>query len=84
MAKKKSPKNDKAILNTYELIFPKEEGNLNLKKDFNKLCELDLNNVGTLKEHIDLLRALTHGDFSNAFFYGSKNEKINIRLEMTK
>tara|TARA_R110002153_G_scaffold147402_1_gene298629 strand:- start:2430 stop:3107 length:678 start_codon:yes stop_codon:yes gene_type:complete len=72
------------ILNTYELIFPKEEGNLNLKKDFNKLCELDLNNVGTLKEHIDLLRALTHGDFSNAFFYGSKNEKINIRLEMTK
>ena len=72
------------ILNTYELIFPKEEGNLNLKKDFNKLCELDLNNVGTLKEHIDLLRALTHGDFNNAFFYDSKNEKINIRLEITK
>jgi dTDP-4-amino-4,6-dideoxyglucose formyltransferase len=71
------------ILNTYELTFPKEEGNLNLKKDFNKLCELDLNNVGTLKEHIDLLRALTHGDFYNAFFI-EDGHKVYIKLDILK
>tara|TARA_B110000208_G_scaffold186698_1_gene243607 strand:+ start:1557 stop:2291 length:735 start_codon:yes stop_codon:yes gene_type:complete len=47
---------------------PVGNGNVNLKADFNELCALDLNAVGTLKDHIDLLRALTHGDYNNAYF----------------
>ena len=48
---------------------PEEEGNLYLKKDFNNLLELDLNEQITVGDMIDRLRALTHGKFNNAFFY---------------
>lgn len=44
------------------------DGNYNGINDFRKLCELDLDKIGTLKEHIDLLRALTHGEYKNAYF----------------
>jgi len=71
------------ILNTYKPSQPQIEGNLNLKKDFNKLCELDLNHQGTLKEHIDLLRALTHGDLDNAYFYNN-NKKIFVKIKLSK
>ncbi|BCV57503.1 hypothetical protein TUM17384_14480 [Shewanella algae] len=44
------------------------EGNYNGIEDFKKLCELKLESISTLGEHIDLLRALTHGEFKNAYF----------------
>jgi methionyl-tRNA formyltransferase len=43
-------------------------GNLNTSADFKKLCELDMNKKMKLAEAIDLLRALTHPPYSNAFF----------------
>ncbi len=61
-----------------------EEGNLNLKKDFNDLCELDLDEVDTFKNHINKLRALTHGAYSNAHFFDEKGNKVYLKLELIK
>ena len=59
-----------------------EEGNYNGIKDFKMLAELDLGSQGTLKEHIDLLRALTHGSFNNAYFKDSVGKKIYVRIQL--
>lgn len=76
--------NLEAILNnTYTAWQPSEEGNVNLKKDFNALCELDLNKTQTIGQTIDLLRALSHGEYKNAWFWDEKKEnKIYIKVEM--
>ncbi len=66
---------EKIIDNNYTAAMPSFEGNLNLKKDFNKLCEIDLNEKATYGEVIDRLRALSHGDYNNAFFYDRENGK---------
>lgn len=75
-----------AILkNEYTVFHPKIDGNINLKKDFNKLLELDLNKKQTIGETIDLLRALTHSNYKNAYFVNpDTGEKvfINVQLEI--
>ena len=59
---------------------PDSEGNYNSIDDFNALCELNLENKATLREHIDLLRALSHGDFKNAYFFDEKGKKVFISV----
>lgn len=54
---------------------PEEDGNYNGISDFKNLCKLNLDDVGTLKNHIDLLRALSHGNFKNAYFVNKKTGK---------
>jgi methionyl-tRNA formyltransferase len=74
---------EKIIYNNYEAIEPESEGNLYLKKDFNKLLELDLNEKVSIGNLIDRLRALTHGNFKNAYFVDPKTQKkifVNIEL----
>jgi len=56
-------------------------GNLNTKSDYEELCELDLDDVATLRDHIDLIRALSHGDHKNAFFISKNGEKIFLKLD---
>ncbi|HLP21170.1 MAG TPA: dTDP-4-amino-4,6-dideoxyglucose formyltransferase [Chitinophagales bacterium] len=56
------------IAGTYKAVQPEEEGNVNLKKDFNNLCAIDLQKQTTLGEAIDYLRAMTHGNYNNAYF----------------
>lgn len=73
------------ISGDYCKTLPIIEGNLNLKKDFNALCEIDLTKVQKIGDTIDLLRALTHGEYSNAYFIdGKTGNKVYIRLEMIK
>lgn len=74
------------ILNkTYETIIPENEGNLFLKKDFNKICELNLNEVKTVGETINMLRALTHGDFKNAFFIDPiSGKKVYVSINLSE
>ncbi len=61
--------NLEAILNkTYTAWKPAEEGNVNLKKDFNALCKIDMNKQVTMSEAIDYLRAMTHGQYQNAYY----------------
>ncbi len=61
------------------------EGNLNLKKDFDAMCELDLSKTQTMGETIDLFRALTHGEYKNAWFIDPKSgEKIYLSIQLSK
>lgn len=76
--------NIEAILNNkYSTITPESNGKLYLKKDFKNLCELNLNeNLSTL-EFINKLRALTHGDFKNAYFIDPKtNKKVYVSINL--
>ena len=75
----------KIISNSYETIKPDGKGNLYLKKDFNDICEIKLDELKTVGETIDRLRALTHGDYKNAFFIDSETgKKIFISIELTE
>jgi methionyl-tRNA formyltransferase len=69
----------------YNKANPASEGNLNFKIDFNRLCKIDLQQSATYGEVIDRLRALTHGDLKNAYFFDSRTgEKIYARIELFK
>lgn len=58
-------------------------GNVNLKRDFNTLCELDLEEVLTMKEAIDRLRALSHPPYSNAYFKAQEDQrKVYVSLSL--
>lgn len=79
-------KNIKNILfNSYNKLKPETEGFLFLKKDFNDLCELKLDELQTVGETVNRLRALTHGDYKNAFFIDPETGRkifISIQLEL--
>lgn len=70
------------IDNSYESCPASSEGNLNLKSDFDELCCLNLEEQLSMGEAIDRLRALSHGDFLNAWFLGEMGKKIYLRLEL--
>lgn len=75
---------DKIINNNYETISPEDEGNLYLKKDFNNLLELDLDETTTVGNLINRLRALTHGAYNNAYFIDKKSGKkvfVGVKLK---
>lgn len=72
------------ILNNEYETTVKEEGNLNLKKDFDDLCKIDLDDRDTFRNHINRLRALTHGDYANAYFIDDLGNKIHLKLELKK
>lgn len=75
-----------SILNkTYNSYHPENEGKVNLKKDFNKLLEFDLDEEASFKIFINRLRALTHGEFKNAYFIDPEtHKKIFMRIELEK
>lgn len=76
-------KNILNILNGEVELFPPEgEGNMYLKKDFNRLKVLDLNHVGTLEEHIRLLRALTFDKYKNAYFLNDDGSKVYVNIQL--
>ena len=60
------------------------EGNLNLKRDFDALCKLDLNSVDTLQNHLNKLRALTHGAYKNAYFLDEEGNKVYVKVVLEK
>lgn len=73
------------IAGDYQTYRPQTEGNLNLKKDFNALCELDLNRTQKIGDTLNLLRALTHGEYKNAYFVDENTgKKIFVALSFTE
>lgn len=56
------------------------DGNYNSIEDFKALCNLNLDSVASLGDHIDLLRALSHEPFKNAFFIDDYGKKVFIRV----
>lgn len=69
----------------YDASPPPHAGNLNYLRDFEALKEIDRSRVGTFGEFIDLLRALTHPPYRNAYFLDSDGNKVfvSIHLEPT-
>jgi hypothetical protein len=63
---------------------PESEGNLNKKKDYEMLRKLDLQNVDTLENHINLLRSLTHDNYNNGYFVDGDGNKIYLKLKLEK
>lgn len=59
-------------------------GNINYKKDFNELCEIDLNRQATYGEVIDFLRAMTCDGYDNAYFIDKNGEKVYVKIELKK
>lgn len=59
----------------------KFKGNINSRKDYAELCKLDMDSTGTLREHINLLRALTHEPYKNAYFIAETGEKIYVSID---
>ncbi|MCF8461077.1 MAG: dTDP-4-amino-4,6-dideoxyglucose formyltransferase [Flavobacteriales bacterium] len=72
------------IDNTYVSQPASQEGNVNLKKDYNALCEIDLSENLTFSDAIDRLRALTHAPYQNAFFIDPKTgKKVFVSMTLT-
>lgn len=71
------------VFGDYKTYSPKEVGNYNSIYDFNQLCCLDLEHVGTFREHIDMLRALSHGDFKNAYYIDNDGVKRYVKVVIT-
>ena len=63
------------ISGDYKTYAPEKEGNVNLKKDFNALRELDLQQQQSIGDTIDVLRAMSHGNYNNAYFIDSSTGK---------
>lgn len=78
-------KNIISILNDqYSTTMPEDEGFLHLRKDFNQLCEIDLDETVTFRTALNRLRALTHGPYRNAWFWDEQTgRKIFVKIELT-
>ena len=61
---------------------PFSEGNYNSLEDYKKICKIDLNKQVTMGEAIDLLRALTHPPYKNAYFIDKENKKVFVTISM--
>lgn len=73
----------KILMNEYSSYPPKGDDNLFLKSDFRNLCKLNLDENMRVGETINLLRALTHGDYNNAYFVDEKtNKKVFIKVSL--
>lgn len=71
------------LANNYKAFAPESESNLFLKKDFNQLLHLDLNEETTVGKVIDKLRALTHGSYSNAYFIDERSgKKVYVGIQL--
>jgi methionyl-tRNA formyltransferase len=72
--------------NNYQPVQPENEGNYFSIKEFKNLCKINLSEKSDYRTMINRLRALTHGDYNNAWFVDEKTGKkvfvsINLRVE---
>ena len=55
---------------------------MNLKGDFNKLCEIDLERKVSFREAIDFFRAMSFKGYKKAYFYDKEGHKIFVGVEL--
>lgn len=73
----------KILSGNYQAEAPVSEGNYNSIKDFEQLLEIDLNETIKVLDFIDRMRALTHGDFDNAYFVDPQTEKkVFVKIQL--
>lgn len=76
---------EKILGNSYTAFLPEEEGNVNLKKDFNNLCQIDMDEELTMGKAIDLLRAVTYPGYKNAYFIDRETGlKVYVTIKLEK
>lgn len=68
----------------YRTFQPDTEGNVNLERDFKKLCRLDPDQTLTWREAIDFLRAMTFQGYRNAYFYDKEGNKVFVEIHLEK
>lgn len=74
---------DSILVGDYKKVIPENKGNFFSKKDFNDLCQIDLAQNGTFKDFYNRLRALSHGEYKNAYFIDSETgNKVFIKLDI--
>lgn len=57
-----------------------EEGNLNTRRDFESLCRIEPDRMATYQQVLDHLRALTHGEYRNAWFVDEQGRRVYVRV----
>lgn len=73
------------IMNNYRVFEPENEGTIYFRSDFEELLELNLNEQVSIGDLIDRLRALTHGDFKNAYFVDpDTGKKIFVSIKLSQ
>jgi dTDP-4-amino-4,6-dideoxyglucose formyltransferase len=60
------------------------DGNYNGVEDHRDLCQLDLDREMTLGGAIDLLRALTHPPYRNAYFMDGDGKRVFLSLDLQR
>lgn len=71
------------LAGNYTAIAPEGEGNLFLKKDFDALCRIDMEQVGTFAQFYDRMRALTFEGYRNAYFIDpGSGKKVFLELRV--
>lgn len=70
----------KSNYNTYKNV--NVQGNINYKKDYEKLKRINIDGLYKGKEFINLLRALSHNDYKNAFFISEDGKKVFLKVEL--
>lgn len=71
------------VRDAYVAFAPEEEGNTNLREDFNVLREIKLDEVLTFEDAINRLRALSHPPFKNAYYIDPRSgERIWIEVAL--
>jgi methionyl-tRNA formyltransferase len=70
------------IEGNYQVTIPNELGHFHTRKDFLELCRLDLSEHTTFRDAINRLRALTHGDYSNAYFIDELGHKVYVKIAL--
>lgn len=73
------------ITGKYDTFLPKEKGNLNYKKDYYALQELNLEETVKVGDLISRLRALTHAPYQNAFYMDEKTgDRIYVSVDVKR
>ena len=72
------------VSHDYRASPPDREGNLNRKRDYDRLTRLDLSETGSLGEFLDRLRALTHPPHANAYFETENGEKVFVEVRLSR
>ncbi len=70
------------IHGTFNIHSVVSEGNYNDLNSYRALCNINLNSVGTFREHLNLLRATSHIGFKNAYFIGDDGKKYFVRVHI--
>lgn len=75
---------EELLLGDYEALPMSSQGNINTKKDFDDLCEIDMKKEATYGEVIDFLRAMTFAPYNNAYFYDEDGKKVYVGVTLKK